>query len=73
MARSPLHRSPFVSAAKRLHGDNWRAKLAVELYDLFRIDDYMISRWEECRETIPLHVDLALRSGLAKSDSNTGS
>jgi hypothetical protein len=61
----------FVAAAKRLHGNDWRAKVGAELYDLFRIDDYTISRWEERREPIPLHVELALRSRLSRSAGGT--
>jgi hypothetical protein len=51
----------FVAAAKRLHGNDWRAKVGAELYGLFGITDRTISCWEEHRETIPLHVELALR------------
>jgi hypothetical protein len=57
----------FMAAAERLHGSDWRAKVGAELYDLFRIDDRTISRWEECREAIPFHVELALRSRLSGS------
>ena len=58
----------FVAAATRLHGNDWRAKVGPELYDLFGITDRTISRWEERRETIPLHVELALRSRLLGLD-----
>jgi hypothetical protein len=54
----------FATAVTRLYGPGWRAKLAADLYDLFRIDQAAISRWEDCRWTIPLHVELALRSRL---------
>ena len=63
----------FVAAAKRLHGNDWRAKVGAELHDLFGITDRTISRWEERRETIPLHVELALRSRLSGLDRNTRS
>ena len=63
----------FVAAAKRLHGNDWRVKVGAELYDLFGIDDRTISRWEERREPIPLHVELALRSRLFRPDRNTRS
>ena len=63
----------FVAAAKRLHGNDWRAKVGAELYGLFGIDDRTISRWEKLREPIPLHVELALRSRLFRPDRNTGS
>jgi hypothetical protein len=63
----------FVAAAKRLHGNDWRANVGAELYGLFGITDRTVSRWEECRETIPLHVELALRSRLSGLDRNTRS
>ena len=67
--RRVVKRREFVAAAKRLHGDDWRGKVCAELYDLFRrIDDHTISRWEQRRETIPLHVELALRSRLFMPD-----
>jgi hypothetical protein len=61
----------FAAAAEWLHGNDWRPKLSVELYEVFRFDELTIARWEQCLETIPLHVELVLRSRLFVATSLT--